>query len=207
MITRGWGALYGTDIIGTISAFNAAMQTAGFTVTDTRDEYGIGDVKYYFTTDEYILLSISSSRYLSMRIQGTNNSGFDAINGVNTNYLRYTIVKTGNSVAIAFNGTYSTDEGAHATNKIEIAITQVGNKKVSLNSNYLMIDSIVYSQTYNDVEIESTYNWVQLVPFASPVVGSASAEVFLIRFSPLSMIEATINNQKYIIGEYFAIKG
>lgn len=204
MITRK--CLSTTNITTAISTFINDMQATGlFTITDNRTD-GAGNVKFNYTADEYINLEVTGSDYLSISIGGAGSAGTSVISAFNNYYLRYTIVKSGSSFGLAFNGSIDDADADRYTNAIELLLTTVNNNIVAITADNIMSNSQVHTLSPCPSYVDSTLNWVQLVPFGSPELGGASNEVYMIRFSPVDKSVITVSGQEYILGEDFAIK-
>lgn len=192
-----------------ISALQTDLYSTGlFSQPETTQDENNLYIKFYYTESEYIQITkpLDYSR-LSLSIHSSSdgfNTDITDIGG--SYYVSYTIVAANGSFALAVNNRTSNAEADRYTNDLQLFITEIGGVKTAFTDTSIMYNSVAYSNSIITTLSGNTLDWVQLVPFGSPELGGVSSEVYMIRYTPATQTEISVNNQPYLFGDNFAIK-
>lgn len=198
------------SITDVISALQTDLYSTGLfsQPVTTQDEDNVY-IKLYYTEAEYIQITKPNeySRF-SVSIHSSSDSFTTDITSIGSDYyVSYTVVSTSNgSLALAVNNKTSNAEADRYTNDLQLFITNIGGVKAAFTDDSIMYNSVKYTNSIVTTLTSSTLDWVQLVPFGSPELGGVSSEVFMIRYTPATQTEITVNTQPYLFGDNFAIK-
>lgn len=196
-----------TDVISALQTdlYSTGVFSQPVTTQDENNVY----IKLYYTEAEYLQITKPNgySRFSVSVHSSTDTIVTDWTTIGSDYYVSYTIAATaGGSLGLAMENTTFNTETDRYTNDLKLFITNIGGVKAAFTDDSIMYNSVKYTNSIVTTLTSSTLDWVQLVPFGSPALGGVSSEVFMIRYTPATQTEITVNTQPYLFGDNFAIK-